>query len=240
MSGLLCADYRLTCLPGVQPARAILSLEGVAAGSTRGQALASRSTGGRTGAGCIGVPPLLPTPSGAPCQAGETYVLPQCSATFLVPPALSGAARAASVEQPSSSLNVPGAASAVDVLLATSDHAGHGMFAIVERVINQILLARRIGARVQPGLRKLHFSTRRAAFLDLIPRRPAFPFSDYSFQTGLFWVQIHRCVPCPQCLTMPRPFGFFSQAPFRTSTLAQPSSPRPTARYGASRTMTPS
>jgi hypothetical protein len=34
----------------------------------------------------------------------------------------------------------------VDILLATSDHAGHGMFAIVERVINQILLARRIGA----------------------------------------------------------------------------------------------
>ena len=34
---------------------------------------------------------------------------------------------------------------AVDVLLATVDHHGHGFFAIVERIINQILHARKIG-----------------------------------------------------------------------------------------------
>ena len=50
-------------------------------------------------------------------------------------------------------LSEPADSSTVDVLLATTDHPGHGLFAIVERVINQILLARRIGAPAQRSAR---------------------------------------------------------------------------------------
>lgn len=54
----------------------------------------------------------------------------QCSRRLLVPPAL----------PPSHAHRI-----GIDVLLATSDHFGHGLFAMVQRVLNQIDFARRRG-----------------------------------------------------------------------------------------------
>jgi hypothetical protein len=124
---LPCAEYRIECVPDVRPARATLSLVGPAAEGSLARVLA------RNMGVCDPIPPLMPGDASGSCGQGQTYTLPQCSTTALVPPGGGGLTRAAGA----------------DVLLATCDSAGHGMFAIVERVINQILLARRLGARAR-------------------------------------------------------------------------------------------
>lgn len=127
---LLCAEYRVECVPGVRPARATLTRVGPAAQGSLARVL-SRNMGV-----CDPIPPLMPGDASGACAQGQTYTLPQCSTTALVPPGGAGLARAAGA----------------DVLLATCDSAGHGMFAIVERVVNQILLARKLGGRKRSEL----------------------------------------------------------------------------------------
>lgn len=73
-----------------------------------------------------GAHPKLPRlPHSTRCARGRSYVTYQCSRYLLLPPPRS------------SDSSGPG----VDVLLATSDHFGHGLFAMVQRVLNQIHLA---------------------------------------------------------------------------------------------------
>lgn len=141
-----CAAYTVACIPGTQPARGELRRAPPGASlSPRdycrtgahsrsswlpshlgdGAALASQASG------CYPCPTssLLPRHGVdvhplASCERGTSYSLLQCSERPLVPTA-SGASGAG-----------------VDVLLAISDNVGHGLFAIVERVINQVLFAR--------------------------------------------------------------------------------------------------
>jgi hypothetical protein len=88
------------------------------------------------------------------CAPGRSFVTYQCSRTPLVPvtaatspkPALLGRRLGrwtwSHRSRSSSSSGADGVhAFGVDVLLATSDHFGHGMFAMVQRVLNQIALA---------------------------------------------------------------------------------------------------
>ena len=146
-----CAAYTVTCIPGTQPARGLLQR------APPGTSLAPRDfcrTGAHTASSWL--PPHVgegasavsqasrchpcPTSSLLPrhgldvhplasCDAGASYSVLQCSERSLVPGG--GAASGA----------VGGAAEGVDVLLAITDNVGHGLFAIVERVVNQVLFA---------------------------------------------------------------------------------------------------
>jgi len=103
--------------------------------------------------------PRLPTlPSGPPSAAqcgGESYVVWACTAGYLVParpPPPSQLARSLPGWRPDvmvrlpanrSPLLLPRTAGAVDVFVATCDHYGHGLFALVERILNQIMFAKR-------------------------------------------------------------------------------------------------
>ncbi|EOD35914.1 hypothetical protein EMIHUDRAFT_467300 [Emiliania huxleyi CCMP1516] len=139
---LACHDYRLTCVAGAQPARATLSLDGAATAATTGLArvLARRRRPSQASADgdCHGAPLLLGAAApGGPCRAGDSFVAPQCTAADLLPPP----------PEPPPQASAAGAAP-VDVLLATCDNAGHGLFALLERVVNQVLLARRLRMEV--------------------------------------------------------------------------------------------
>ena len=114
---MVCAQYRVTCLAGTDPLRGWLAL---ASNGTAASAPASRLSCRRGDfPSCAGAPPLVEQ-----CEAPP--LLPQALARR-APPSGRAALRAA------------------DVLLATSDNVGHGLFALVERAANQILLARRLG-----------------------------------------------------------------------------------------------
>ena len=139
---LACHDYRLTCVAGAQPARATLSIDGAATAATTGLArvLARRRRPSQASADgdCHGAPLLLGAAApGGPCRAGDSFVAPQCTAADLLPPP----------PEPPPQASAAGAAP-VDVLLATCDNAGHGLFALLERVVNQVLLARRLRMEV--------------------------------------------------------------------------------------------
>jgi hypothetical protein len=71
------------------------------------------------------------------CDASRSFVSYQCSRRLLLPP-------------PPTASQRPGRDGVVDVLLATSDHFGHGVFAMVQRILNQIHLARR--HRLEPAV----------------------------------------------------------------------------------------
>ena len=68
------------------------------------------------------------------CRAGHYFVTYQCAKRLLLPPP----------EAPASSAAGQRGARGLTVLLATSDHFGHGVFALVQRVLNQVHLARRL------------------------------------------------------------------------------------------------
>ena len=70
-----------------------------------------------------------------PCSAGTSYRLLQCSLHPLAPLQPHAANDAAAADS----------STGIDVLLVVSDNAGHGLFATVERVINQVLHARALG-----------------------------------------------------------------------------------------------
>lgn len=116
--------------------------------------------------------PNVPRPDGpwpSRCEAGASFVTYQCSRQPLVPQALAGggglgaaasvAARAGSsawwrakkllsASTPPLAVSRRKGTGSVDVLLATSDHFGHGVFALVQRVLNQIHLGRSLGLEV--------------------------------------------------------------------------------------------
>lgn len=142
-----CAAYAVHCIAGTQPAR--------------GRVLPAVDVTLRTSDYCRSLwQPWLPpqlgdaavlTSQASPCYpcptssllprrgegadplsacTDERYTVFQCSTQSLVP---------------SSALAAGGGSGGVDVLLAHSDNAGHGLFAMVERIINQILYARASG-----------------------------------------------------------------------------------------------
>ena len=95
--------------------------------------------------------PRRPIPPSCDKSATRSYVTYQCSRHLLLPPPqLPPPGRSAWLPS-SSGWGAAGPSSwlpsarGVNVLLATSDHFGHGVFALVQRVINQIHLARRNG-----------------------------------------------------------------------------------------------
>ena len=81
-----------------------------------------------------GVPKIIRTWSS--CK-NESYVTYQCSELPLLPPRL----------PPSTPVSVAEAAvrGGIDIYVATSDHSGHGLFALLERVLNQLHHARQLG-----------------------------------------------------------------------------------------------
>ena len=150
---VVCAAYSVSCIQGTIPARGLL--ERLPAGVARFAPHDFCDSGGgiftsvppQIGAAHL-VPSQLELPCTCPsvsllpnhghgvlpltpCTAGHTFTLLQCSRhpLALLPPAAAGAPRAGGI----------------DVLLAVSDNAGHGLFATVERVINQVLYARAHG-----------------------------------------------------------------------------------------------
>ena len=156
-----CAAYVVSCIPGVRPARGRLSLAaGRSAMGPRdfcrtahsprwlpvqlGDAMMRQSEA----ANCYTCPTssLLPDRGRralplSSCTA-ERYTVLQCSRRPLVP-------LDTRVDEALSSPHGDGGPAArppvVDVLLAVTDNAGHGLFAIVERVVNQVLFARAMG-----------------------------------------------------------------------------------------------
>ena len=156
---IACDVYEVTCIPGTQPARGLLRM-----GSARWLQVKDfcRSASHQdwlppyVGDGaqpavqlqaskCYACPAnsLLPRHGeGAHALSEctrERYEVLQCSHVALVSPGL--AAR-----MPARFQALPRAVSSeVDVLLAVSDNRGHGLFAIVERVVNQVLYARAHG-----------------------------------------------------------------------------------------------
>lgn len=126
---LICAAYHISCVPGSRPARGALGLaaEDEAEEAARGGCAEDTDT----------ATPLLPRgapPGGSCASVRSAYVATQCSPTLLVPEGAAGGSSNAADAQPP-----------IDVLLATSDHRGHGLFATVERVLNQILFAQEKG-----------------------------------------------------------------------------------------------
>ncbi|KAL3902204.1 MAG: hypothetical protein SGPRY_012178 [Prymnesium sp.] len=71
-------------------------------------------------------------PSDYVCEKGNGFVTFQCSEQLLLPPT------------PTEATPLP-SLGGVHVLMATYDHFGHGLMAIVQRVINQILLSSSLG-----------------------------------------------------------------------------------------------
>ena len=147
-----CATIAVTCIPNTSPARGYLSVAG--SSSLLHTADFCRATDqhehwlprqvpndGGSASSCYSCPTrsLLPNKGKdvaplAQCST-ERYRLLQCLPPSLLPS--SSAVAASSLGQPSTS--------AADVLLVASDNRGHGLFAMVERVANQILFARSIG-----------------------------------------------------------------------------------------------
>ena len=82
--------------------------------------------------------PGIPRLRGRPlCGGGRSFVTYQCSSRLLLPP-------------PQFSSKPPVGGGGVDVLLATSDHFGHGLFAMMQRILNQVHLAR--ANRLEPAV----------------------------------------------------------------------------------------
>lgn len=94
--------------------------------------------------------PVLPHASEKKCSTSQRQQVFQCSAMPLVPPSLERLGRVERLLHPSRAR--------VDVLLAVSDHVGHGFFAIVERVANQVLYARASGLEPYVFVGELLFS----------------------------------------------------------------------------------
>ena len=67
------------------------------------------------------------------CEAGNSYITFQCSDILLLPPPV-----ASRLSPQPTGASVARDARALDILVATYDHFGHGLFAIVQRVINQV------------------------------------------------------------------------------------------------------
>lgn len=103
--------------------------------------------------------PGLPRVPWGPCLSGAGYITYQCAPALLAAPPIAPPARAAAPglwrwrHTSEHSVSAASAAPApakqalppVDVLLAVTDHYGHGLFALVQRVLNQVHLARRLG-----------------------------------------------------------------------------------------------
>ena len=160
---VVCAAYSVSCIEGTVPVRGLL--ERRPAGTARFAPRDFCDSGGAYFTSLppqIGAPHLVPSqrempctcPSVSllpnhghgvlpltPCTAGSSFTLLQCSRHPLAP--LPSAASAASAAA-RASRGGP-SRGGIDVLLAVSDNAGHGLFATVERVINQVLYARAKG-----------------------------------------------------------------------------------------------
>ncbi|KAL1525576.1 hypothetical protein AB1Y20_020430 [Prymnesium parvum] len=107
-----------------------------------------RGFGRRVPAGALpGVPRA--DPSSYTCQAGNAFVTFQCSEVLLLPPPRPAGARIDALPHLLRVKCIPCIGGAeekgVHVLIATYDHYGHGLLAIVQRVINQLWLARGLG-----------------------------------------------------------------------------------------------
>ena len=142
-----CATYTVSCVRGTRPARGrLLPSDAVLRPSdfcpslmppwlppSVGDYIALRGKGSKCYKECPAYSLLPQKGYGVTALSecnGSAYTVLQCSVRPLVP-------------HYAASLSVDFASAAgVDVLLATSDNAGHGLFAMVERVINQILYAR--------------------------------------------------------------------------------------------------
>jgi hypothetical protein len=74
----------------------------------------------------------------------EEFFVHQCLPSSLLPP-YSTSGEQPRLQAACASRAGSGIGTTVDVLLAGSDNRGHGLFAIVERVINQVLFARAVG-----------------------------------------------------------------------------------------------
>lgn len=150
---VVCAAYTVACIPGTTPARGRLEL------SPAGARLSAHDYCKSEGRPSTWLPPqigdmrqfvnrvpprcsscstlpLLPrrgvdVPTLSECHR-ESYEVLQCSRTPLAP--------AADVIPRFSSL--PPVLGSADVLLVHTDHFQHGLFAMVERVVNQVLFAR--------------------------------------------------------------------------------------------------
>ena len=142
----LCAAYEVACLPGTRPARGRLALAQGELRSTdfcradgrHDDWLPRHVKDGFEPSACFSCPTrsLLPRRGEgveplSQCTIGWRYNLLQCLPPNLLPPPDQTKGGA-----------LPDDAGAADVLLASSDNRGHGLFAMVERVINQILFAR--------------------------------------------------------------------------------------------------
>jgi len=148
---VVCAAYSVSCIEGTVPVRGLL--EQRPAGTVRFSPRDFCNPGGSHFTSLppqIGAANMVPSPQEVPCTcpsisllpnhgngvlphtpctAGSSFTLMQCSRHPLAPlPSAASAARGG-----------------IDVLLAVSDNAGHGLFATVERVINQVLYARAKG-----------------------------------------------------------------------------------------------
>lgn len=148
-----CAVYEVVCVPETSPARGRLRLSGGVESLTSADFcradwrhsswLPRHLTSGAPSA-CFSCPTrsLLPRHgvNVPPLQActTERYRLLQCLPTALLPQQADAAASSAATP-------LPLRAGVVDILLATSDNRGHGLFAMVERIANQVLFARSVG-----------------------------------------------------------------------------------------------
>ena len=161
---VVCDSYSVSCIEGTVPARGLL--ERRPAGTVRFSPRDFCDSGGSHFASLppqIGAANLVPSPKEVPCTcpsvsllpnhghgvlpltpctAGSSFTLLQCSRHPLAPPSASTASAASATARASRGGPSRGG---VDVLLAVSDNAGHGLFATVERVINQVLYARAKG-----------------------------------------------------------------------------------------------
>jgi len=201
-SPVVCAAYRVACIPGTNPPRATLSLAteanlpahagtlgvGSPASGGEGSRSAEHESSGRAGwrlgpldfctareHATIGVParrhcfcpttyalgPRFVDPMGygrwvpamglprvpalntsLVCAERSSYVTYQCSRVLLLPPPPE---RSSSLWPRRSPPRGARASRTVDVLVSTSDHHGHGLFALVQRVLNQVVLAQKLG-----------------------------------------------------------------------------------------------
>jgi hypothetical protein len=130
------------------------------------------------------LPRLPPVPQWNPTSAqcgGESYVVYACTAGLLLPTlprrTLPFAAPHPFIPPPGRSpLSLPLASGkAVDVFIATSDHFGHGLFALVARVLNQVHLARKLGLEPYVHIGSFSFTepqvSEPSALLSLLPTR---------------------------------------------------------------------
>lgn len=162
---LPCEAYFVSCIPNTSPARGLLHFAPYGftpdpqhicttnrrSGIEKRARLLGRLNSPQSGHTSPGVACTCPTTSLlrrhgegvsdlAMCEGHRRYPVFQCSNTPLLPPALG---RHASLEHRRSLQRR--SRSHADVLLVTSDNRGHGLFATVERVLNQLLYARAAG-----------------------------------------------------------------------------------------------